>query len=764
MSEAEVMDDFGVDAAMAKKLLAHPKFPDREKYKTERNWRAKVTKLIARVAPQKKSETKVPSRGRACEPRRPARSNPEMVDRLRKERRTVTEVGPSPAWRRKRRACRGPGKLRKWLMTFLPELFYNEFSPDHLLVIQKVDNAIHYGATFTMAMPRGDGKTSICKGGGLYALLEGYSKFQAPIGADRDASRQFIDFYKKQLQYNQRIKEAYQPVTGYLKSVTVDGEEELVHTGYISHGEGVALRYKSQLRTDGSQAMAQWSDDKIVLPTTLPANRKKMMVYCSGSVAMCKGITCGVRGLVHNMQDGAAIRPDLAILDDPQTRESAESPQQTAKRDRVIRGEVMGLAGPNTRISIMMPCTIIQRGDLADRYLDREKNPGFQGETVSMVKEWPAAQETLWAEYREIYENEKRNDAQKGCPEAATKFYRQNRKAMDAGAVVSWEKRYRSDEISALQCAQNLRIELGDEAFFAEYQNDPIVQDSASYEITAELVKTRVNRLPRLEFGEHTHFAVVHVDVNKAGLHWTAMASGTEFAGNVAGWGKYPKGRHRLWTDDGSDGLLRKQAIYKGLGELLDQLAATNWTRGGAAAALNLVLIDCGFEMDTVFKFCRFADRKYSFMVLASRGEAHSKYRLPAKGKLIGKPGDGYHVTSYAGKGKVLIHNTDKLRMETQKAFLVATGAPGSISLYGDDGKRHDYFASHICAEKLVENVVTDKGEFFKWAKAPSQANDLLDSTVGSKAGLYFLGCHDAGIPNTTKKKRRRRGKSTIKV
>jgi hypothetical protein len=43
--------------------------------------------------------------------------------------------------------------------------------------------------------------------------------------------------------------------------------------------------------------------------------------------------------------------------------------------------ERLRLAGPGKKISGIMPYTVIRPGDMADRILDRDKHPQWQGET-----------------------------------------------------------------------------------------------------------------------------------------------------------------------------------------------------------------------------------------------------------------------------------------------------------------------------------------------------------------------------------------------
>ena len=82
-----------------------------------------------------------------------------------------------------------------------------------------------------------------------------------------------------------------------------------------------------------------------------------------------------------------------------------------------------------------------------------------------------------------------RND---GDGSEATEFYRANREAMDAGAIVAWPQRHNEDELSAIQHAMNLRLR-DEAAFFAEYQNEPIVEEIGEEMLTAEQIAAKLN-------------------------------------------------------------------------------------------------------------------------------------------------------------------------------------------------------------------------------------------------------------------------------
>ena len=52
----------------------------------------------------------------------------------------------------------------------------------------------------------------------------------------------------------------------------------------------------------------------------------------------------------HKRTDGRNARPDLAILGDPQTDESARSLSQCATRESILAGAVLGSAGPGQEL------------------------------------------------------------------------------------------------------------------------------------------------------------------------------------------------------------------------------------------------------------------------------------------------------------------------------------------------------------------------------------------------------------------------------
>src|SRR5690606_26679792 len=175
--------------------------------------------------------------------------------------------------------------------------------------------------------------------------------------------------------------------------------------------EGIANRCGGQL-CQGERTHIGWTATEVILPTIAGS-------AAAGAIIKVAGITGRIRGMKFKRPDGKTVRPSLVILDDPQTDESARSLSQCANRERIIAGAVLGLAGPGKKISGIMPCTVIRPGDMADRVLDRDQHPEWNGERTRLVDAFPT-NEKLWDEYALIRADCLRA---KGTIEAATEFY-----------------------------------------------------------------------------------------------------------------------------------------------------------------------------------------------------------------------------------------------------------------------------------------------------------------------------------------------------
>ncbi len=469
--------------------------------------------------------------------------------------------------------------------TYFPEIFYLAWSNDHLKVMTKIEEAVLHGGLFAMAMPRGAGKTSIAECACLWAVLYGHRDFVALIGSDEGHALDMLQSIKTELDGNELLLQDF---------------PEAVYP--IQRLEGIAHRATGQL-CNGLRTHIGWTAQEIILPT-IPASK------ASGAIIQVAGITGRIRGMKFKQPDGKTVRPSLVVIDDPQTDESARSPSQCANRESILAGAVLGLAGPGEKISGIMPCTVIRPDDMADRILDREKHPQWQGERTKMVYSFPT-NEKLWAQYAQILSDGLRND--QGIA-MATAFYRAKQEAMDEGARIAWVQRFNYDEASAIQHAMNLKLQ-DEAAFWAEYQNEPKAEELKKLDLSAADVAKKTNGFEKGMIPPDTTILTMFADIQENMLFYVVIAWTEQFTGYIVEYGTVPDQKTRWFTLRETKAILKGLApgaglegsITAGLKWLETNVISRGWPgTEGKAYRIDRCIVDAnwGQSTDIVYAFC----------------------------------------------------------------------------------------------------------------------------------------------------------------
>ena len=634
-----------------------------------------------------------------------------------KKRELERDIGDIPAVVNPERRLNCSKDLALFLKTYLRNSFYLPWSNDHLKIIKKTETAIFHGGLFALAMPRGSGKTTVVEGSVLFAALYGYRKYIVPISANAASAESILSSIKVELESNEMISEDFPEVSYPVMAL-----------------KGVALKAKAQT-VNGERTHIEWTKTKIILPAIPGSASSEVIIHT-------KGLMGHLRGLKYKTTNGDVIRPDFFFADDPQDDEVAASPSQCDKREALINGAVLGLAGHKKKIAGIMPCTIINRDDLAARMLNQIKNPDWQGEICKLIYKWPDAQETLWKEYEEI---RKVSILEGNRGIEATEFYKQNKEEMDRGSIVGWEHRKYDHELSALQHAENLLLERGESAFYAEFQNDPVAKIVSLYELNVEMVCSRVNHYPRFQVPPETHFLTVGIDinVNERGINYVVNAVCNDMTSYVVDYGRYPEVGH-VWKSTDGNGISESQAIHAAISNVCDLIInRKEYIRNGDKKRIDGILIDCGYMTGSVIGGCKHVSQTMGIPTMPSRGRGGKSYKQT---KLVGKAGENFHKTEWAKyKSNVIVHNTDILKMQVQKAFLLKPSAPGSISLYGKDQGQHKHYAENICCEVLSEFVRGDINDYYAWSYRPGYVNDLLDAQIIATVAAGLCGASITG-------------------
>lgn len=635
---------------------------------------------------------------------------------------------PGPGNENRRESCRRD--LERFCRTYFAAAFPLPFSKDHKRVIARLEACVLEGGLFGVGMPRGSGKTTLIERAALWAILEGHRRFVVPVGATEAAAEAVLKRMKAELFFNELLAEDYPNVCYPLRRL-----EQIVRRAAGQH-------------FGGEPTLIECSARRLVLPT-MPDGACHGRPNVGGAAVAVVGLTGALRGLSHALADGGVIRPDLALLDDVQTRESGMSPAQTAERLAIVNGDVLGLAGPGRKIAAVAAVTVIRSGDLADQLLSRDLNPQWQGERTKAVYAWPAAEE-LWEQYLRTRAEGLR--AGKGT-KAAKAFYRRNRKAMDAGAVVAWRQRFNPDEVSAVQHLVNLRADIGDAAFASEYQNAPHKAESDDVPVlTAEQIAAKVNGVARSVVPLAAAHLTAFVDVHDNLLFFAVVAWAPDFTGWVVTYGAYPDQRRRQFTlrkaaptlADATPGAGREGAIRAGLVALTGELLGHECRReDGTVMRVGRCLIDAGYVPDVVYDVCRHSP--HAALLLPSRGVGVGAVGRPMS-EYQRRPGElhGHHwlIARTANRmGKHCRFDSNAWKTFVHARLATALGDPGCLSLYGHKPEEHRLLAEHLTAERPVR--VTANGRTVEeWGVRPGVAdNHWLDVLVGCAVAASQLGC-----------------------
>jgi hypothetical protein len=434
---------------------------------------------------------------------------------------------------------------------------------------------------------------------------------------------------------------------------------------------------------------------------------------------------------------GQQLRPDLSLCDDPQTRESAKSLEQTKDRLATIQADVAQSAGPGSPMTVLALVTIIYRNDLADKLLQSKE---WRPVKSPMVLSWPKNMGMWEGPYNDARLAGIENDDQGKRTRA---FIKANKAALYEGAAVSWPQRYDKGELDGIQHAMNLYLKYGKSAFYSEYQLDPIEEIATVFELPRDLVAKRVNGMKRREAPENTASVFAQVDINADGLRWSIGGASNDGAISILDYGIHPGNGQMLIPDKASQTV----ALMRGLSGLDSLLGGISIMKGETRMPLDLILLDCGGEwMQAVFDWLG-AGHKLPWM--ASRGWSSKSYRPSSK--RIGRPGERWHMARWPGKGKVIVFDADFWRYRQQRGWLIPIAAPDSIVFFGAETDRHEVFADHVVAERLAARVETDVGTLYKWNQMrPGTRNDFGDVATGlyvaaSKLGLTAAGADTGG-------------------
>jgi len=659
-------------------------------------------------------------------------------NRRRKQTADKQEIGLPPKRKNAIRWKRACGDFRFFCETYFRDknepdsTFRLDWSPDHLEVIGQVEKTVTSSQQFIVVMPRGSGKSSLLEISIIWAILTGHRRFGVLVASTAQKALDIVREIKSFLIGNEKLISDFGPeLYGLVKL------------------EDEARKCKGQ-KCNGQRTGVEWTSRRIVFPTVPDS-------AASGAVLAVSGMKGAIEGQKHVPVGGKKmIRPDIVLIDDPQTRESAKSPKQSANRIEFINAGIKGLGGPKKGVSVLAAATIMQPNDLTSQLLDRQRNPGWRGKVYHAVRKFPD-ELLLWDQYNQIRVD--RGEV------AATAFYRENRKAMDAGAEVYWPERFHPEkhEFSGIQHLMNLFYD-DRKVFWSEYQNQPEKEGALVFHLAdRETIESLCLDIPAGIAHESAAFVVAHIDIQKRLLYFTITAFSQDFTCRKLFHGTYPD-QHLLhfirerpsvsfpgWDADND------KAIYNALTELVSRLSSQRWqTAFGRKLGANLITIDDRFKRDVVHRVVgEFGPHvmPYQGLGINAKKKAIADYSRSVntfngvEGKILERC---YENVRGLQNGQPVVLGADVSALKTfmHERLKIPAGLSGSVSFCGAPTGKYsslefnDYFIDHLYSEEPFLDVDEPSGrQKIVWKNEERKQNDWLDCFAANFAAAELLGC-----------------------
>lgn len=495
-------------------------------------------------------------------------------------------------------------------------------------------------------------------------------------------------------------------------------------TACVNALDGAPQRAPKQ-HVNGIKTDILWTQDKIRLP---------YIEGCpfSGKMVVYFGLDAAIRG-----EGDDEDRPDLAVIDDPETREVAFSPtNQHQVIEDMIDGDVAGLAGPNKRISRVVLTTIQNRKCYSYRVTSRIHKATFEGDRYGILSSWPE-RDDLWQEYIAKRQSCQSSGDRNG--KEATQFYLDNMEEMKRGATLTNPYRFVSEkdsdgnpiEVDALQAFYNRVADWGLDRVLAELQNEPKEDEiPESLGINPGLVAGRMSGLAHAEVppGAKIFFGC---DVGKYKLDWVKVAFHGNCVGTVIDYGEW----RVIGTDKTSSDEATELAILRALHELRRYALAENRPDFG--------FIDSGDFTPAIYEFIRQTGAPF----VASKGHDDSRISYSGENTEKKRYFDNCRADWQQEQGIWLYNfNAHHWKNEVHQRFTTKTFDDshqfneGSLSVWAtQDPKVHLPYSQEICAEERQEVFIEGKGLVKKWV-VKSKRNHKLDATAMALCAAACMG------------------------
>jgi phage terminase large subunit GpA-like protein len=323
---------------------------------------------------------------------------------------------------------------------------------------------------------------------------------------------------------------------------------------------------------------------------------------------------------------------------------------------------------------------------------------------------------------------------------------------MDADARPAWPDRFNPDELSAVQNCMNLRID-NPHGFAAEYQNDPQPELLGQLEeLDPDQVAGKLNKVPRGAVPRECPRLTAGVDVQAKVIFWAVTAWDERFGGAVVDYGTFPPQNRAYFSaadarpslaDHFGERLGEEALVYAGLKAVTEMLLGRGFGQHETGHTLRVekLLIDSGWQTETVYQFCRQSGA--GSVVWPSKGRGVKAGDKPMS-QWARKPGDrvgwNWRVDVEGPRNRVILFDANAWKSFVTERLRSAPGSPGCLWLPGEKAYEHQLFADHLTSEYRVVTVGRGR-QVEEWKLRPERPeNHWLDTLVMGAVGAGVLG------------------------
>ena len=679
------------------------------------------------------------------------------ADRVAKHVSERNEVGeiPPPRHPRLKERCRHDLELFGWM--YCRRLLKHRASADiRDGLIREAERCILHGGQAATLYARGGGKTTwIDMIAPLWAMLYGHRRFPVAIGASIKAAKKNLKTIKKLLARSPEIladfpaiaipirqlggisqRCASQTYHGVATDIEWGSDQITLPTLYVSHAE----TQRDRERREGAEAGGTPPDPQHLGALRLSAPPRETLDAGCGAILAVTGVGGAIRGANEGGQ-----RPDMLLIDDPQTKKAAASPKLVQSILEYIHSDALALAGHDTTIAAFLTITPQRYGDVATEISSQAKYPEWAVKVQPFIKTLPPKWDqlvTLFCEQYALDAAAKDYDRPR-----STAWYRENAALFESMETIDPEQYDKTREIDVKHHLLNLRAKLGKVAFNAEIMMQ--VSDAASeISITPDIVANALNGAPCGVCPPGTDTVVAFSDINiqaGAGLSWVIAAFGPSRVGAVIDYGRFPADGSPLVPPNSSD-LLRNRRVAAAIREVVN-IVATRRIRDAKNRAVRVRALgfDRGWLPDVVHRTLYVIRKRVpvGFPIVAMRGFPWNKFGTRASDIL--RRGD--HIFATRSKyGEYLAYMAPYWREVMQSGLLETPLMPGSLSLFGRDPLDHAQFAQEVCAEKLVRKYQAYSGRetTTAWDWMNTGPEHFCDGVTGCFALASWFRAYDA--------------------